>query len=527
MLDDTDEPQKGAGIDRLRAVWNRRKWLAILVFLIPLAGAVSLVMALPDVYRSTATVLVERQQVPEDLVKTTVSSEVETRLKTISAEILSRSRLEELIHRFGLYPNLSGRASTEEAVERMRRDIALEVTSTEQRGRGVGTTVAFALHYRGRDPGTIALVTNALASFYIEANLRVRERLATGTTEFLRVQLDQAKKRLDEQEQRVSELSRRYRGELPQQMQGNLARLESLSDQLRMNRTDQVRAEERREALTTQLAQAETSSGVETDAMRLARLRQELATLRIKYTDKWPDIMRIKDEIASLEQKLANPQPPTKTPEAAALGLPPEVLRLRTALRAADTDVKLLKDEEQRLRRAIELYQKRVENAPQREPEFQELTRDYETNKNLYQSLLQRYEAAQIGESMEQRQKGEQFRILDPAVPPSTPFAPSRLRLLFLIVGLCLGLAGAALVLAEVLDTSFHSAADLRTVTAVPVLVRIPSIVTEADTRRRRARFRLAAAGAVLALILVSGVSYLIGHGNEELVQMLSREPRT
>ncbi|HEY3176560.1 MAG TPA: GNVR domain-containing protein, partial [Candidatus Polarisedimenticolia bacterium] len=186
-----------------------------------------------------------------------------------------------------------------------------------------------------------------------------------------------------------------------------------------------------------------------------------------------------------------------------------------------------LKDEEQRLRRAIELYQKRVENAPQREPEFQELTRDYETNKALYQSLLQRYEAAQIGESMEQRQKGEQFRILDPAVPPSTPFAPNRLRLLLLTVGLCLGLAGAALVLAEVLDTSFHSAADLRTATTVPVLVRIPSIVTEADARRRRWRFRLAATGAVLALILVSGVSYLIGHGNDELVQMLSREPRT
>ncbi len=526
MLDDTDEPQKGVGIDRLRAVWNRRKWLAILVFLIPLGGAVSLVMALPDVYRSTATVLVERQQVPEDLVKTTVSSEVETRLKIISAEILSRSRLEELIHRFGLYPNLRGRASTEEAVERIRQDISLEVQSTEHPGRGV-TNVAFALHYRGRDPGTIALVTNALASFYIEANVRARERLATGTTEFLRVQLDQAKKRLDEQERRVSELSRRYRGELPQQMQGNLARLESLSDQLRMNRTDQVRAEERREALTTQLAQAETSSGVETDAMRLARLRQELATLRIKYTDKWPDIIRIKDEIVSLEQKLANPEPPTKTPEVAALGLPPEVLRLRTALRAADTDVKLLKDEEQRLRRAIELYQKRVENAPQREPEFQELTRDYETNKTLYQSLVQRYEAAQIGESMEQRQKGEQFQILDPAVPPSIPFAPNRLRLLLLTVGLCLGLAGAALVLAEVLDTSFHSAADLGTVTAVPVLVRIPSIVTEADARRRRARFRLAAAGAVLALILVSGVSYFIGHGNEELVRMLSREPRT
>ncbi len=527
LADDTDEAPKGAGIDRIRAAWSRHKWLATLVFLFPLAGAISLVMALPDVYRSTATVLVERQQVPEDLVKTTVSSEVETRLKTISAEILSRSRLGELIRRFRLYPDPSGRASTEEAVERMRRDISLEVTPTDPRGRGAGTTVAFALRYQGRDPETAALVTNALASFYIEENLKVRERLATGTTEFLRVQLDQAKKRLDEQERRISELSRRYMGELPQQMQGNLARLESMNDQLRLNRADQVRAQERRETLAAQLAQAEASSGVETDAMRLGRLRQELTTLRIKYTDKWPDIIRIKDEIAALEQKLANPQPQTKTPEAAALGLTPEVLRLRDTLRSANTEIGLLKDEEQRLRRGIEVYQKRVENGPQREPEFQELTRDYETNKNLYHSLLQRYEAAQIGESMEQRQKGEQFRILDPAVPSAIAFAPNRLRLLLVTAVLCLGLGGAALVLAEVLDTSFHSAADLHTATAVPVLVRIPSIVTEADTRRRRWRFQLAAAVTILALIIVSGGSYLIGHGNHQIVQMLSREQRT
>jgi succinoglycan biosynthesis transport protein ExoP len=142
MGDEADEAPKGAGIDRIRAVWNRRKWLAVLVFLIPLTGAVSLVMALPDVYRSTATVLVERQQLPEDLVKTTVNSEVETRLRSLSALILRRSRLEELIRRFGLYPDLRAHTSTEAAVERLRQDISLQVTSTDQRGRGAGPTVA-------------------------------------------------------------------------------------------------------------------------------------------------------------------------------------------------------------------------------------------------------------------------------------------------------------------------------------------------------------------------------------------------
>jgi polysaccharide chain length determinant protein (PEP-CTERM system associated) len=522
--DETEAPSKGAGIDRIRAVWNRRKWLAIVVFLIPLTGLVSLVMALPNVYRSAASVLVERQQLPEDLVRTTVNSEVEIRLRTLSAEILSRSRLEQLIHRFGLYPELTGGGSTEEAVGRMRRDISVQLTSADQNARGGGATVAFALRYVGRDPETVALVTNALASYYVEENLKVRERLAAGTTEFLRAQLDQAKKRLDEQERRLSELNRQHTGELPPQMQGNLARLESLDTQLRANRNEQVRAQERRDILSGQLAQAEASGGVETDAMRLARFRRELTALRVKYTDKWPDIIRLKDEIATLEQKLANPEPQPKAPEAAALGLTPEVQRLRDGLRAVNTEIALMKEEEQRLRRALEVYQKRVDNAPRHEPEYQELTRDYETNKNQYRALLQRYETALIGEDMEQRQKGERFRILDAAAPSGTPFAPNRPRLLLVTTVLCVGLAGAALVLAEVLDTSFHSAADLRTGTAVPVLVRIPSIVTETDTRRRRWRFRFAVVGTALALVLIGGGSYVLGVGNDQLVQILSRE---
>lgn len=524
MHEDADERPKGAAVDRIRAVWNRRKWLAVFVFLIPSTGAVSLIMALPNIYRSTASVLVERQQLPEDLVRTTVNSEVEVRLRTLSAEILSRARLEELIRRFGLYSGLREGGAGDEAIARMRRDISLQLTSTDQTGRGGGTTIAFALRYQGRDPETVALVTNALASFYVEENLKVRERLAAGTTEFLRVQLDQTKKRMDEQERRLSELGRQHTGELPPQVQGNLARIESLTDQLRVNRNDQVRAQERRDVLAGQLAQAEASSGVETDAMRLARFRQELSALRIKYTDKWPDIIRLKDEIATLERKLSNPEPQPKPPEAAALALTPEVLRLRDALRGANTEIGLLKDEEQRMRRSLELYQRRVDNAPQHESEYQQLTRDYETNRSLYQALVQRYETAQIGENMEQRQQGERFRILDAAAPSGNPFAPNRGRLLLVTMVACLALAGAALVLAEVLDTSFHSAADLRTITAVPVLVRIPSIVTEADTRWRRWRFRFAVVGTILALVLVGAGSYVLGLGNDQLVQILSRE---
>jgi polysaccharide chain length determinant protein (PEP-CTERM system associated) len=523
-LDDAEGTPRGGGLDRVWALWNRRKWLGIVVFLLPLTAATAVIMALPDLYQSTALVMIERQQVPEAFVRSTVTSELEIRLHTISQEILSRSRLESLISRMGLYPDLKGPGSSEQGVERMRRDIRLDLRGADA-NRG-GMTTAFALSYRGRDPQTVAVVTNTLASFYIEENLKARERQATGTAEFLKVQLDDAKRRLDEQESRMGELQRRYLGELPQQLQGNLATLDSLSAQLRINNDNQIRMAERRDQVAGQLAQAKLNSGgPEPDEVRLARLQQELITLRMKYTDRWPDIIRIKDEIERLKKDMAEPKPKVD-PKAVAGPPTPEVARLQDTLRSIETELRLAKQDEQRLRQGIVAYQARLDNAPKREQEYLDATRDYQGTRELYQTLSRKYADAQLAESMEQRQKGEQFRILDSALPSSTPAAPRRSRLLVASLALSFLLGAGSMVLMELLDTSFHSSRDLRAYTTVPVLVNIPRIVTEADARRSRWRFRLAAVGVLVAIVVVGGSSYLLAHGNEQLAQLLSRGDR-
>jgi polysaccharide chain length determinant protein (PEP-CTERM system associated) len=518
-LDDAETVPRGTGLDRLRAAWSRRKWLGILVMALPLTAGVSIIMALPDLYQSTALVMIERQQVPEAFVRPTVTSQLEIRLQTISQEILSRSRLESLITRFNPYPDLRTPTSSEQAVDRMRNDIRLELKASDS--NKLGTTTAFTLSFRGRDPQTVALVTNTLASFYIEENLKARERQASGTAEFLRVQLTDAKKRLDEQEARVSALRRRYLGQLPQQMQANLATLDSLNGQLRVNSDNQVRLTERRDQLNAQIAVARAQSGDETDEMRLARLRRELATLRVKYTDRWPDIIRIKDEIATLEKQMAEPKP--KAAAKAPLPPTPEVMRLVEAMQGAETELKLAKADEQRIRRAIDMYQTRVENTPKSEQEFLEMTRDYEATRELYQTLAKRYDEALLAESMEQRQKGEQFRVLDSALPSSVPTAPKRGRLLLICAALSLALGAGAMVLAEMLDTSFHSTDDLRAYTTVPLLVSIPRILTERDSRRERWRFRFAAVGVLICVVVIAGSCYFFAYGNEQLAQLLSR----
>src|SRR5207245_2914866 len=197
-----------SGMDVLLEVWSRRKWLAILVFIGPFAVTVSLAISLPHLYRSTATLLLERPQVSETFVKSSVTSELETRLQTISQEILSRSRLQELIIRFDLYREFRKRATPEEVLERLRRDIRMEFKGRDIRMESKGmeskvvepqieraTTIAFTLSFRGKDPETVATVTNTLATLFVKENLKLRERQAAGTAEFLRAQLKEMKRK--------------------------------------------------------------------------------------------------------------------------------------------------------------------------------------------------------------------------------------------------------------------------------------------------------------------------------------------
>ncbi len=530
-----EETAKGVGLDGLLAVWSRRKWLAILAFVFPMSAAASLLAFLPNIYRSTATVLVDRQQVPETFVQPTVTSALETRLHTISQEILSRSRLEALINRFGLYADQRKRVPSEEVIERMRKDIQLELKGVEVKGARQAT-VAFTISYQGSEPATVSLVTNTLASFYIEENLKARERQATGTAEFLKVQLGETKKRLDEQEQRVSAFKRRYMGELPQQMETNLTTLERLHAQLRLNADNQTRAAERRQALSSQLAETESllspafvgpggSVAPETSEARLTRLKQELTRLRTQFSEKYPDVVLLAAEVTALERELADAKSRDAAEEKPAAPQPatPYVLRLKEALSEVEAEIRILKGEDKRLRDGIAAYQARVENVPRREQEFKELSRDYEGTRELYQSLSKRFEEAQLAESMEQRQKGEQFRVLDPAVPKPEPAAPNRVRLLLMALVGSIGLAAGVVALAEKADTSFHTLDELRAFSAVPVLVSIPRIVTETDRRRRQWHMRLAASAAVVGLVVIVSSAYFAAHENEYLVSLLGR----
>jgi polysaccharide chain length determinant protein (PEP-CTERM system associated) len=523
--------QESRGFQGVLEVWRRRKWLAFLVFTGVYTAAMSVAAFLPDIYRSTATILIERQKVPEAFVQSTVTGGIDNRLQIITQQILGRERLESLIKRFGLYADMRQRVPLEQVVERMRQDINLEQKGQQQNKGADGPTIAFTIGYRGPHPQVVAQVTNILASFYIEENLKVREQQAAGTVEFLRGQLEGVRQGLEEQEQRLSQFKERYMGELPEQLQTNLAILERLSIQLRLHTEKQARVGVHRTILAKQLAEAdgfgpagEPKAGTPgATAAELERLQQELRVLLTRFTDKHPNIIRKKGEIALLEQRHTEAERGKKPAPVVTRSVNPYVQQLQKELGELEAESKALRTEEDNLLSSITLYQQRVENTPRREQEIQGLLRDYESTQGLYQSLLKRQEEARLAESMEHRQKGEQFRLLDLAIPSQRPAEPDRRKLTLAGLLLSLGLAASAMVLAEKLDTSFHTVDDLRAFSQVPVLVNLPRIVTKAEVLQRRWRFGLATISAIMGLVLIVGSSYAAIQGKAHLASLLTQ----
>jgi polysaccharide chain length determinant protein (PEP-CTERM system associated) len=397
-------------------------------------------------------------------------------------------------------------------------------------GGGRTPTIAFAIRYTGRNPRTVADVANMLASVYVVENSKIREGQAVRTAEFLKTQLDAVKKELDAQERRATEFNLSHIGELPQQVAANLASLERLNTQLRLNGENQVRAMDRRERFERQLAEVPATLPAASAAEparapvseELAKLRQQLEQLRRKYTDRYPEVIRMRAEIADAEKQLS--ERPIVVSTAAKPAGPPALStdpRTRLVQAIADTDVELnaLKNEEASFRHAISSYEQRVENVPKRQEEFEALSRDSASTKERYDTLLKRYEEAQLASSLEQGQKVEQFRILDAAIPPREPAAPSRARLFAIGFFLAAALAVGSVLLMEKLDTAFHSIDDLRAFVTVPALFSIPLIPTITEARRKRRRMALAAVSVVVGLAVVFTGSRYLASNNEQLAR--------
>lgn len=497
---------KASGLDNIREVLSRRGWLGILAFLAVAGFGTTVVVSLPEVYRSSATVLVQQSAAAS-------AAGLEARLEVIREKMLSRPRLEKLVADFDLYPDLRKRLTADDVVEQMRRDIRLTFQRAEQPSGG-GATVAFTVSHRGaRDPETSAKVTSALAAFAVEEEARLRDEGAGASTGTLKPQLETIRARLIQQERRLAS----FRAQNPASGEADLAltALQRLGSQRDALMDQRARAQERRQELLRRLDSLDPGARPANDEERLQALRAELVELKRRFGDKYPDVIQIKQQIATLEEKSAREG-------AVSAGSGSRATELRQALAELDSEIQGLGSEESRLRGEYAESYRRLQS-PGQQQALLEATRDYETTKTLYDSLLRQYEeAALVTEETAPARERPQLRVLDPAVPPKDPVAPNRPRLLLMTLLLALGTGIGAMVLAEHFDSTFHTHDDLRAFTRVPVLTSIPPIATKSDARRRALRLTLASVGSVAALFLLVLLTQHFAYGNESLALLLA-----
>jgi succinoglycan biosynthesis transport protein ExoP len=488
-------------LEYLNAVY-RHPLIAVCTFVVGLILTVWTVRTLPNVYSSTTLIMVEPQDVPQTFVQATVTTRLEERLNALNQEVLSRTRLEAIINDLDLFRDLRRQnVPREDIVEMMRKKIQINVFPSNS---------AFRISYEGNDPAIVQQVTARLAGLYIDENLRIREERVSGTTQFLESELEKAKRQIEQQDAQIQSFKQEHMGELPEQREANMRTLDGLRMQLQTISLALSAAKERKQLLDKAAAEARSMRAANPGQgqnippsidprMRLRELEARLVELRGRYTDEHPDVIATHRQIDQLRAELG--AGPGADKGKVDLLLPPELAR---ALAEVDAEITRLNGEQGNIEKAIQVYQTRVENTFAREQQLLSLTRDYDVTKKQYQSMLDKKLEAQLSQSLERRQKGERFRVLDPANLPESPARPNRALLTFGGLGGSLALAIALPILLWQLDTSFHQADDLQA-HSVPVLAVIPQVHT-LDVTRRLWRYRMQVL-ALSSLALVVGIA--------------------
>jgi polysaccharide chain length determinant protein (PEP-CTERM system associated) len=514
----------------------RRKWSIIIPLLLSIPLSFAAYLYIPKVYQAATLILVQPQRVPQDYIRSTITTPVTERLTTIRQEILNRTSLEKVIHEFDLYPEERETLSMEEVIELARKKINISV-----HGRS-GAQTTFSVDFEGNDPVKVMNVTNKLAELFIQENLRAREIQAAGTSDFLSSELNLMEERLKGKEKALREFKEKNMGQLPQQLDANLRILERLQQQLQMtseaikvsderiflyqNQIEhlQSRMEGRINRVPSPIETGIPNGGVSAAkdvgeiapeslipenpiVTQLNRKKKELSDLRLTYTDNHPDVVKVKSQIAALEpkaneilkeqkalqearlrerrdrlaeqerragdRKRNQPQPPAYPPVDPALER--SIQQYQDQLNEARLQAVKLRRESEGLKEQIRLYQVRIEETPKREQQLNLLTRDYDQMRINYQNLLDKKMQSQMAENLERRQQSEQFKILDPARMPEKPIRP-KAHIIFpagIALGLILG--GGLAWLRESMDQSFHSDQEVEDVLGIKVLITIPN----------------------------------------------------
>lgn len=568
-------PGSDAGLDAGKTlgdylgVLRRRRGLIGLVFALLFVVAAVIAVALPPVYRSTATILIKEQEIPQEFVRSTVTSFADERIQVISQQVMTRSTLLDLVDKYGLYGSARQKETSEEILDRMRRDIKLTPISAEvtdrRSGSPVKSTIAFSLSYDSEVAANAQKIANELTTLYLNENVKNRQQKAAETTLFLDEELARVTEHISDSEEKLADFKARNQGRTPDLSLSNQVSSERVNAEVQRIEREITFLEQRKSALQGQLADTKPATpvlgnsgmilepedrlkslqlqltsltgiysddhpdvkrlrreiamlkvetGLQDDATdrenKLLQMQQQISLLRQKYSEDHPDVVQLKRAFATLDQSERNG---ADAPEGRASELRrprkpdnPVYLNLKSQIETTSAQIESLRTERREMRGKLELLDLRVSQSPEVEREYLELARDLDSSRARFRELRDKQMQAQVAEQLERGRKAERFTLIEPPIFPEKPYRPN--RSLILMMGVMLALAGgiSAAALRETIDQTVHSARDVIRVMQVPMLAVLPALPSPVLVRRRsRLRWIVATGALVLVAVALAG----------------------
>ena len=547
--------------DYLDAFRRRRTSILLIAFTVFVIGAMA-AWLWPATYKSSATILIKEQDIPPDLVRSTVTSFAAQRIQAIKQRVLARPNLLKIINKYGLYADKRKRLTTEEIIDDMREEIGLDLISANvvdpRTGRPTAATIAFQLSFSGKYPAQVQKVANEMMSLYLAENLKERSAQASDTYTFLNRESERLNKEIFTLQTKLAKFKGEHAKVLPELQSLNLdmmnrtqgqmddidkqiqtqeqmriflqsqlvqlkpygsdasldpkTRLQGLrAEYLRLlaryskDHPDVIRTRREIEGLEKEIGQVNSSAE---QLKQVAALRSELGALRKKYSPEHPDVIKLERQIQSLEQTITDDSAsPTTSPSklsSSAADNPdnPAYIQLQAQLEAADAKIIALKHQKTRLKQKLDDYAQRLTETPQVEREYSSIQRDLTNATNEYQAIRAKLTSAQIGEQLEKDSKGERFEIVEPPILPEKPVSPNRPAILFVSFVLALGAGIGFASVAESFDNSVRGSKGLAFAAGAPPLAVIPYLESDREKTQRRNRKIRRAAAAIGVIIL-------------------------
>ena len=563
MQNDYLEDQQGPDLARLLAAFKRRRKTFFLTLGVTLIITVLMALLIPATYKSQSTILIEQQEIPQELVRSTVTSYADQRIEIITQRVMTSSNLWKIVEKYDLYKDERERETREYILNEMREDaISRQVISAEvvdpRSGRPTEATIAFKLAFVYESPTLAQRVANELTTLFLSENLKTRTQMAEQASSFLTSETQKLDRLVKTLETELAEFKQANFDSLPELTDLNIRLLDRTEQALRENQLTRQRVRERLVYLESELAQIDPNTPVMnangerflSSRSRLKMAKQQLEQQSAKYSEAHPDVLRLQKEIASLLDEVKDAEAPRLKLEIYQrqldalrqqyLDAHPSIVRLKNRIKslsemaalrpdrsteenadnpaylqikaqreAALLELDSLKKQAELLQADLAMYEERITLAPSIEQKYQQLTRDYQAAVLKHAEVKSKQQQATLGQSLESEQKGERFTLIEPPLVPEEPHSPNRVLLGVLGVFLSIGLSIGLVVVRELLDKSIRGRKALVTAIGAPPLAIIPTIVTAGDAAARRKQQWLLFVVALVGIAAILGLFHV------------------